>query len=143
MTFGWSAGDVVAVLSLVNKIITSMGNTGGAREQFQELDSELRGLSRALQEISDLANVPGQIPEILALKFAACLCDDTLKRFFEKIKPFDVSLGAAATKGKSKVYVIPKMVRWELLMKKDIPELRSYLVAHVGSLNLRLNTGLL
>jgi hypothetical protein len=30
-----------------------------------------------------------------------------------------------------------------LLIKKDVPELRSYLVAHVGSLNLRLSTALL
>jgi hypothetical protein len=28
-------------------------------------------------------------------------------------------------------------------VKKEIPEFRSYLVAHVGSLNLRLNTALL
>jgi len=38
---------------------------------------------------------------------------------------------------------VPRMVRWELLLKKDIPEFRSYWVAHVGSLALRLNTAML
>ncbi|KAH6667579.1 hypothetical protein B0J14DRAFT_659031 [Halenospora varia] len=141
MSFGWSAGDIAAAVKLVNKIIHSVSNAGGAREHFQELESELKGLLRALHEISDLTSQPGQIPEIVALKFAACLCEDTLKAFFEKIKPFDRSLRAGSMT--SKLKATPRMVRWELLVKKDIPEFRSYLVAHVGSLNLRLNTALL
>ncbi|KAF4624899.1 hypothetical protein G7Y89_g13272 [Cudoniella acicularis] len=141
MSFGWSAGDIASAIKLVNKIIQSVSNAGGAREHFQELESELRGLLRALHEISNLTSQPGQIPEILALKFAACLCEDTLKTFFEKIKPFDESLRKDSLISKFKA--TPRMVRWELLVKKDIPEFRSYLVAHVGSLNLRLNTALL
>lgn len=35
------------------------------------------------------------------------------------------------------------MVRWELLVRKKVPELRTYLVAHIGSLGLRLSTALL
>lgn len=141
MAFGWSAGDIISAISLVNKIINCVSNTGGAREHFQELDTELRSLLRALYEISALTSIPDQVPEIVALKFAACLCGDTLNRFFEKIKPFDESLGAASKRSKSKA--APRMVRWELLVKKDIPEFRTYLVAHVGSLNLRLSTALL
>jgi hypothetical protein len=141
MSFGWSAGDIFAAINLVNKIIKSVGNTGGAREHFQELESELGGLLRALNEIAELANLPGQIPEIMSLKFSACLCEETLKRFFEKIKPFDDTLGAASRA--SKLKAAPRMVRWELLVKKDVPEFRSYLVAHVGSLNLRLSTAML
>lgn len=143
MSFGWSAGDIVAATNLVNRIIKSVGNIGGAREHFQELETELLSLSRALHEISVLTSEPGQIPEIVALKFVACLCEDILKRFYEKIKPFDATLQIGAGSGMRKGKAVPKMVRWELLVKKDIPELRSYLVAHVGSLTLRLNTALL
>ena len=81
MSFGWSAGDIVAAISLVNRIITSVSNVGGSREQFQELESELRGLSRALNEISELAGIPGQIPDIVALKFALASAE-TLRRDF-------------------------------------------------------------
>jgi hypothetical protein len=130
------AGDLLSAISLVDKIINCVSNTGGAREHFQELDSELRSLLRALCEISDLTKVLGQIPEIVA-----CRCEETLKRFFEKIKPFDESLGETSQRSKSKA--APRMVRWELLVKKVIPELRTYLVAQVGSLNLRLSIALL
>jgi hypothetical protein len=138
MSFGWSAGDVIAAIDLVIKIIKSVDSAGGAREHFQELQSELSALMRALNEISDLTSLPGQIPEIVALKFAACLCEDTLKRFYQKIKPFDATLGGQSQS--SKLSAAPRMVRWELLVRKEIPEFRSYLVAYAGSLNLRLST---
>jgi hypothetical protein len=66
-----------------------------------------------------------------------------LRRFYEKIQPFEDSLSVAAGKDRGKAKKVPRMVRWELLVRKEIPELRSYLVAHVGSLNLRLSTDLL
>jgi hypothetical protein len=140
-SFGWSVGDIVAAISLVNNVIQCINGAHGAREHFQELVSELQGLSRALHEISELTGILGQIPEIQALKFAACSCRETLQRFYEKIRPFEDSLGTTSTQ--SKLKSVPRMVRWELLVKKDVPELRTYLVAHVGSLNLRLSTALL
>lgn len=140
MSFGWSAGDIVAAISLVNRIISSIRNIGRAREHFQELVSELDGLQRALEEISSLANATDQMPEIAALKFASCNCGAALERFYEKIKPFEESL---SSKAQSKWKASPRMVRWELLVKKDVPELRTYLVAHVGYLNMRLSTATL
>jgi len=141
MSFGWSVGDIVAAINLVNQIIQCVSDIDGSQANFQELQSELQALQLALTNISALADEPGQIPDIVALKFVACSCQETLQRFFEKIKPFDESLGVGSRK--SKLRKAPRMVRWELLVKKDIPEFRSYLVAHVGSLNLRLNTALL
>ena len=141
MSFGWSAGDIVAAIQFINKLILCVSSTAGSREDFQELESELQGLQRALKSIDTLANEPGQIPEIVALKFVACSCEDTLKRFHERIKPFDESLGVQSKK--SVLKAAPRMVRWELLVKNDLPEFRTYLSAHVGYLNLRLNTALL
>ena len=141
MSFGWSAGDVVAAAKLINDIVSCIRDVGGAREHFRELVTELQGLKKALDEINELATSSREIPEISALKFASAACGDTLQRFYDKIKPFKQSLGSASTKGK--VRAAPRMVRWELLLKKEIPELRSYLVAHVGYLNLQLSTALL
>ena len=140
-SFGWSAGDIVATITLVGRVVRCINGAHGATEHFQELVSELQGLSRALSEIDELTRIPDQLPEIQALKFASCSCGETLQRFYDKIQPFETSLGIASTQ--SKLKSVPRMVRWELLIKKDVPELRSYVVAHVGSLNLRLSTALL
>jgi hypothetical protein len=60
MSFGWSAGDIVAAINFVSKIIRSVSSVGGAREHFQELESELGGLLKALNEIAELTSMPGQ-----------------------------------------------------------------------------------
>lgn len=141
MSFGWSAGDLVAAVKLIHDIVSCIRDVGGAREHFQELVTELQGLEKALDEINQLATSSSDIPEISALKFASAACGDTLKRFYDKIKPFKGSLESVSTRGK--VRAAPRMVLWELLLRKEIPELRSYLVAHVGYFNLQLSTSLL
>lgn len=140
MSFGWSAGDIVAAIKLTSQVITSVQSVGGARDSFQELVSELHGLSRALNEIADLAATSPDVREIVALKFASCNCGGSLERFLERIRPFDASLGTNST---SRLKAAPRMVRWELLIKKDIPELRTCLAAHVGYINMRLGTTIL
>ena len=99
MSFGWSAGDLVSTVKLITSIITSLHHTRGSASYFQELELELQGLQRPLIEIDGLTGDNDQIPEICALKFASCGCKETLERFWEKLKPFEESLGASKAKG--------------------------------------------
>ena len=141
MSFGWSAGDLASAVKLINSIVTSLRSTSGAREQFQELETELFGLEHALEHIDSLSRAASPYsssPEIQTLKFVSLYCVKTLERFHDKIKPFEDSLGAQSNM--TKLRAAPRMVRWELLLKKDLPELRQYLMAHVGYLNLELST---
>lgn len=138
MSFGWSAGDIASAVKLIVSIVSSLRSTSGAREQFQELEAELVGLQRALKQIDLLANSATPPLEIQALKFVSLSCCETLQRFHTKIKPFEDSLGTQSQR--SKLKAAPRMVRWELLVKKDLPELRQYLMAHVGYINLELST---
>ncbi|KAI9044346.1 uncharacterized protein KD926_000947 [Aspergillus affinis] len=68
MTFGWSAGDIASAVKLIVSIVSSLRSTSGAREQFQELETELLGLEHALEQIDYLANSTTPPPEIEALK---------------------------------------------------------------------------
>nr|WDW19289.1 hypothetical protein [Penicillium meliponae] len=138
MSFGWGAGDIATTIKLINAIVSSLRETSGAREQFQELETELFGLKRALKRIDSLTQSANPANEIQALKFVSLYCVQTLQRFQERIKPFEDSLGSQSQK--TRLQAAPRMVRWQLLIKKDLPELRQYLVAHVGYLNLELST---
>lgn len=137
MSFGWSAGDVAGAVKVIHSIVKSLRNTSGAREQFQELETELFGLKRALRRIDSLAQLTSPPREIQALKFVSLYCVETLQRFHDKIKPFEDSLGSQSQMKRWRA--APSMVIWELFLKKDLPELRQYLMAHVGYLNLELS----
>ena len=141
MSFGWSASDIACAIKTINSLVSSIRDVGGAREQFQELESELCGLEKSLDGIAALTRGSSPLPEIEALKFVAVSCVDTLQRFHKKIKPFEDSL--ARHSKQSTIKAAPRMVRWELLMRKELPEFRSYLFAHVEYLNLQLSTALL
>lgn len=138
MSFGWSAGDVFEAINLVVRVINSFRAVDGARGNFQELEEELNGLRKSLENINSLSLAYPQEPEIKALESVSCSCVETLNRFAKRIEPFQASLGEGSKR--TKLRAAPRMVRWELLVKKDIPELRTYIVAHVGNLNLQLNT---
>ncbi|KAJ5702298.1 hypothetical protein N7488_009846 [Penicillium malachiteum] len=109
MSFGWSAGDVAGAVKLIHSIVSSLRNTSGAREQFQELESELFGLERALKRIDSLTQPASSLNEIQALKFVSLHCVDSLQRFHNKIKPFENSLGSQSQI--SRVQAAPRMVR--------------------------------
>ncbi|KAJ6016553.1 hypothetical protein N7540_011144 [Penicillium herquei] len=126
MSFGWSAGDIASAVKLVKSIISSLNNTTGAREEFRELESELLGLESALERIDSLTLPACQLPEIQVLKFVTCSCIGTLERFHKRVQPFEGSLSAQSKM--KKLRAAPRMVRWELLLKKDLPDLRQYLV---------------
>ena len=84
MSFGWSAGDLASVVKLINSIVTSLRSTSGAREQFQELETELFGLEHALEHIDSLtraASPYSSSPEIQTLKFVSLYCVKTLEHF--------------------------------------------------------------
>jgi hypothetical protein len=147
MSFPFHTNDIRSTLNLITTIITFLHRTftSASHTQFQSLVQELQALQRSLTEIDALAGDETQIPEISALRFASCGCRETLERFWERLRPFEDVLGEGVGKrdAKGAWKKAPRMVRWELLVRKEVPELRTYLVAHVGSLNLRLSTALL
>lgn len=138
MSFGWSAGDIASTIKLIHSIVMSLRDTSGAREQFQELETELFGLEHALKQIDSLMQTDHHSPEIQVLNAVSLYCVETLQRFHKRIKPFEDSLGLQSKM--TKLEAAPRMVRWQLLLRKELPELRQYLMAHVGYLNLELST---
>lgn len=138
MSFGWSAGDIASTIKLIHSIVSCLHDTSGAREQFQELETELFGLERALERIDLLSRTDNPPPEIQILNVVSLYCVETLQRFHKKIKPLEDSLGLQSKM--KKLEAAPRMVRWQLILRKELPELRQYLMAHVGYLNLELST---
>src|ERR1700738_2095527 len=58
MSFGWSAGDIVAALKLVQQIGSALNDSGGASSEFQDTLSFLQTLSRTLQHLNSLHVTP-------------------------------------------------------------------------------------
>ena len=58
MSFGWSAGDIVAALKLLHQISSAVRESGGASSEFQDTLSFLYTLSQTLQHLNALQATP-------------------------------------------------------------------------------------
>ena len=113
MSFGFSVGDFLAVGKLVADIVTSLRSASIA--EYRELICELHGLQQALYELDE---------------------------FGAKLKKFE-RLEIAGGKTRSRLEtmkVCTRKLQRGCCMKEEVEKLRTYIVVHVGSLNMRLIT---
>jgi hypothetical protein len=150
MSFGFSVGDFVTAGLLINSLITSLSSSFlSSSASYRELAHELHVLKNGLDKIQHLEGTKFQQPAIEGIKVAALNCQWVLNDFAGKLRKYEGSLGESSTsavgKGKlagagKKVKDAKRKVEWEVKMKQEVQTLRAYLVAHVGSLNMRLMT---
>ena len=140
MSFGISVGDFITVGKLIQDIVSAL--RASSFSEYHELTLELHGLQRALNEIEHLKCHPSQEPAISGIKVAALMCQYPLDEFASKLKKFEsLDPGQAGHASKfDKVKTWSTKLRWGFCMKEEVTKVRAYLVAHVGSLNMRLIT---
>lgn len=140
MSFGFSVGDFITAGRSISDIITSLRAT--PISEYRELILELHGLQRALHEIEHLECTPSQAAAVNGIKVAALNCQFALDDFDVKLKKFE-TLGIKGGKTPSKLETMKiwtKKLQWGFCMKEEVEKLRTYIVVHVGSLNMRLIT---
>lgn len=142
MSFGFSVGDFITVGRLIQHTVSSLHASSNA--EYRELIIELHSLQRALHTIEHLKCHPSQEPAASGIKVAALMCQYPLDEFVGKLKKFEslgLGLGNAGDARRLwKVRMWGKRLRWGFCMEEEVMKFRAYLVAHVGSLNMRLIT---
>ena len=137
MSFGISVGDFIAVGKLIKNIVSTLQTSAS---DHQELLLELDGLQHALDKIEHLQADGEQRTEVNAIKVAALTCQYRLDDFAGKLKKYE-SLGhVAKASGAEKAKVWRLKLQWGFSMEAEVRNLRAYLIAHVGYLNMRLTT---
>ena len=140
MAFSVSVGDFVTVGKLVADIVASLRTDSIV--EYRELISELHGLQRALHEIEHLKSTSSQQAAVNGIKAAALICKYPLDDFGAKLKRFE-RLGVDGGRVRSRLETMKlwtKKLHWGFCMKEEVEKLRTYIVVHVGSLNMRLVT---
>lgn len=140
MSFGFSVGDFITVGRLIQHVISS--RRVSSISEYQELILELHSLQRALDLVEHLECTPSMNAELNGVKVAALMCQHPLDEFACKLRKFE-SMDAGETGKVSKTERMKawgQRLRWGFCMEEEVGRLRAYLMAHVGSLNMRLIT---
>lgn len=141
ISFG-SVGDIISICLLVKDLVTALDESKGSAAEYREVRLELRALERALLEVEVLSRSHASTVKLNALyataRKAALDCRQPVEAFLYKIKKYDPSLGAGASK--NIVRNSAMKIRWQLSQKDAVTRIRAEISAHSSSINMLLAT---
>jgi hypothetical protein len=121
MSFGWSAGDIASVITLLVKIGSALKESGGAATDYQEaidflssIEKSLNGIKKLLDENADLTWGSELNEQVVHVKAA-------VERFRAKIDKYELSLGADSSRSTARK--IPRKVQFALMA--DVKDFRN------------------
>jgi hypothetical protein len=136
MSFGWSAGDIVAAIQLVVKLAQSLEDSTGSSSQYREVIRELYALEKALVDAKNLQLEAEQHHKQVALFGAALQCRETIDEFMQKIGKYQPALRQGGSG--SWVKDALRKMQWSLCIQKDVDVFRASLNAHTSAIGIML-----
>ena len=123
MSFGWSAGDIVAALNLLHKVVLALKDAGGASSDYQDVSSFLNVLTVTLQHLKVLQAAPLNLDLAKSLRDLCEQVQGPLTSFCERIRTsFERDLGADSTR--LKLLTASRKLQWAFSTSKKVKDLR-------------------
>ncbi|KAK1493164.1 hypothetical protein CTAM01_09572 [Colletotrichum tamarilloi] len=137
MSFGWSAGDIVAALQLLNKVRIALKDSGGSKTDYQDATSFLDELSTTLRTL-DSIQITSPHPELLQD------ISDHVERLRKEIDMFlkalqndyGGSLGPFSTS--SKPTMLQRKIQYGMSTSKRVQSLRAKIGPELSTLQIKL-----
>lgn len=137
MSFGWSAGDIVAALKLLHQISSAVRSSAGASSDFQDTISFLQALSQTLQHLNALQAVHLSPDIIVNLREQCHHIRVPLTTFLDDVRPkFDPALGTDSRR--KKLFAAPRMIHWALSDSKKVKRLQDRITVPMAAVGLML-----
>jgi hypothetical protein len=136
--FGFSIGDFLAALNLVQTVIDALQSSGQASSAYRELVRELYTLEHTLSRVKELEFHKSQSTDRIALVQAASQCQLTIDDFWKGIQKYQPHL---RTEGSgSRIKDVWMEIKWALCKVDDLAAFRAALQGHSSSIQILLLT---
>lgn len=135
--FGFSVGDIIAVLKLVGTVTDALRESSNATNSFRGLINELYALESTLIAVKRLDADIKHVQRV-ALEQAAIQCQRTINDFYQKIRKSQPHLQAGGTG--SRLKDAWEKVKWETCKKSDVETFRAQIRGHTSSIEILLLT---
>jgi hypothetical protein len=138
MSFGWSVGDIVAALQLLNKVLPALKETGGASSEYQHVTNFLGVLTVTLQHLKTLQAAPLDPDLAKNLEQHCAVIQGPLTSFRERIRTrFERDLGLDSTR--LKILTTGRKLQWALSTSKDVKVLEREIGGQLGAISIVLS----
>jgi hypothetical protein len=128
MSFGWSAGDIAAALTLVYNLIQALDSVDGAAGDYRETVSFLRDLKRTLEPLQTFT-AWNKYPEYgQDIGEHVAHIKEPVEIFLTAVLKFEPSLGNA--KDGHHRHVLRKL-QWYMIVSRKVLALRKKIESHM------------
>ena len=139
MSFGWSAGDLAAALTVIYNVISALDTVNGAAGHYREAVTFLQNLRRTLEPLEALTawNTNPTCAKDVADQ-VKCI-REPVEEFLKSVVKYEPSLGEKSKKGHHR-YVWKKL-QWFSSKEDGVLKLRKKIEGHmriVNTLTIRL-----
>jgi hypothetical protein len=129
MSFGWSAGDIAAALTVAYNLIQALDSVDGAAGDYRETVYFLQHLKRTLEPLQAFTawgTYPGYRADITE---QVGHIKEPVEKFLAKVLKFEPSLGEKARGGHHR-HVLRKL-QWYMFMSNKVVSLRKKIESHM------------
>ncbi|KAL7757394.1 hypothetical protein ACKLNR_011921 [Fusarium oxysporum f. sp. zingiberi] len=137
MSFGYGFGDVIAALSLWERVAIELRNYKDAHMQFQQLRAELDLLRGTLKRILSLEPECDAERETLEqIRAIVIYCAQPLQSMADRMRTKETSLGHFKTT--KNLRSIGTRLHWSMVGLADVQELRETVISQMAAINVLL-----
>lgn len=138
VAFGFSVGDFIATLNLVQNAIEALSSTNGASTSYRALIRELYVLESALLRVKDTELEPELESEKRALVQTASQCQHTIDDFLTKVQAYQPHLrvGGSGSGTWSRTKDAWMKIKWALCKEEDVEKFKADVRGHSASIQL-------
>ncbi|CZR67508.1 uncharacterized protein PAC_17407 [Phialocephala subalpina] len=129
MSFGWSAGDIAAALTVAYNLIQALDSVDGSASDYREAVSFLQQLKRTLEPLQTFTAWSAYPRYGADITEQVGFVKKPIEDFLAQVLKFEPSLGEKATRGHRR-HVIRKL-QWYLFMSKKVLSLRKKIESHM------------
>jgi hypothetical protein len=135
--FGFSFGDIVAAVQILNNVRKALRNAEGSKDEFRNVEIELQHLEILLQHLQDGTwEKECDAGHINAIKGMASTCQVPLRDFLMKIEKYKILQAKELDRVRDRFRAEAKKIQWALEMKHEVEKFRAIIVAKVVSITL-------
>jgi hypothetical protein len=129
MSFGWSAGDIAATITLAFNLVQALDSCDGAAGDYREAISFLRDLKRTLEPLRTFTAFNASPHYSRDIEEQVAHIKGPLEEFLTAVLKYEPSLGAAAKEGHHR-HILRKL-QWYMFMSKKVLDLRRKIESHM------------
>jgi hypothetical protein len=130
MSFGWSAGDIAAAVTIAYNLIQALDSRDGAAGDYREAVTFLKDLKRTLEPLQTFTAWNAYPAYGNSIKEQVSHIKEPVESFLEAVLKYEPSLGIKPAEGNHHRHVFRKL-QWYLTVSNRVLQLRKKIESHM------------